>query len=48
MTDQATTMISSMERDISLWLYPVNSQATWVARHFVDNAQAVSDLEQFD
>jgi len=48
MTDQATTMISSMERDISLWLYPVNSQATWVARHVVDNAQAVSDLEQFD
>ncbi len=48
MSDQATVMISSMERDISLWLQPVNSQATWVAQHVVSNADAVSDLQHFD
>ncbi|MFK7996471.1 MAG: adenylate/guanylate cyclase domain-containing protein [Granulosicoccus sp.] len=48
MSDQARGLISSMERDISMWLQPVNSQAAWVARHVLDNAEAVSDLEQFD
>ncbi|MFK8083397.1 MAG: adenylate/guanylate cyclase domain-containing protein [Granulosicoccus sp.] len=48
MSDQANVMISSMERDISLWLKPVNSQAAWVARHVKEKSETVSDLEQFD
>lgn len=48
MSDQANGMISSMERNVSLWLQPVSSQATWVAQHVLDNAEAISDLEQFD
>lgn len=48
MSDQAKVIISSMERDIALWLRPVNSQAKWVAQHIADNAEAVSELEHFD
>ncbi len=48
MSDQAKVIVSSMERDIALWLRPVDQQATWVAQHVADNAYAVSRLEQFD
>ncbi len=48
MSDQATVMIRSMERDIALWLRPVYQQANWIARHVADNADAVSRLEAFD
>lgn len=48
MSEQANGMISSMERDISLWLRPVDSQAAWIAQHVADSAEATSDLEQFD
>ncbi|MFK7859696.1 MAG: adenylate/guanylate cyclase domain-containing protein [Granulosicoccus sp.] len=48
MSDQAKVMISAMERNISMWLQPVDSQASWVARHVSDNAEALSHLEQFD
>ena len=48
MSDQASRMISSMERDILLWLRPIDSQAAWIAQHVVNNAEAASDLEQFD
>ncbi len=48
MNDQANGLISSMQRDIALWMKPVNSQAIWVAEHVADNSHAVSNLEQFD
>ena len=48
MSDQAKVIISSMERDIALWLHPVDSQAKWIARHIENQAEAVSNLEHFD
>ena len=48
MSDQAEVIINSMERDIALWLRPVDQQAKWVSKHVVDNAEAVSELQQFD
>lgn len=48
MSEQANGMISSMERDISLWFRPVDSQAAWIAQHVAGNPEAASDFEQLD
>ncbi len=48
MSDQAQTLVSAMERDIALWLRPVQQQANWIAEHVADNAGELASLENFD
>ncbi len=48
MSDQAETLVNAMERDIALWLRPIQQQADWIAEHVAQNAQSVDELEQFD
>lgn len=48
MSDQAETLVNAMERDIALWLRPIQQQANWIAEHVVDNARYMEDLTYFD
>jgi len=48
MSEQAAGLISSMERDLALWLRPVAQQANWIAEHVAAQSQDVSNLENFD
>ncbi len=48
MSDQATVMINSMERNIALWLRPVHEQSSWIAKHVVNNANDIANIEKFD
>lgn len=48
MSDQATGLINSMERDIALWLRPVQQQASWISDHISTQAQYLSNLESLD
>lgn len=48
MSDQAETLVNAMERDIALWLRPIQQQADWIAEHVAQNAQSINELEQFD
>ena len=48
MNDQANVMLNSMERNIALWLRPVEKQANWIAEHFADNENDMNNTEQLD
>ena len=48
MSDQANVMINSMERNIALWLRPVQEQSKWIAEHVANNSNGTIDIEQFD
>ena len=48
MSDQASVMINSMDRNIALWLRPVQEQANRIARHILDNANNIEDMKRLD
>ncbi len=48
MSDQAESLVNAMEREIDLWLSPIQQQAHWIAEHVATNAEHVNDLEKLD
>lgn len=48
MSDQAEGLVNAMERDIALWLGPINQQATWIAGYVANNAKHLEEPEYFD
>ena len=48
MSDQASVMINSMDRNIALWLRPMQEQANRIARHILDNPNNIRDMERLD
>ncbi|WP_169727538.1 adenylate/guanylate cyclase domain-containing protein [Granulosicoccus antarcticus] len=48
MSDQAQTLINAMEREIDLWLSPIQQQANWIAAHINANAGQLTELASFD
>ena len=48
MSDQAEGLVNAMEREIDLWLSPIDQQAHWIAGHVATNAEHVNDLENLD
>ena len=48
MSDQASVMINSMDRNIALWLRPMQEQANRIARHVLDNGENIKEMKRLD
>ena len=48
MSDQASVMINSMDRNIALWLRPMQEQANRIARHVLDNEDNIKEMKRLD
>ena len=48
MSDQASVMINSMDKNIALWLRPMQEQSNRIARHILDNPNNINDMQRLD